>query len=130
MSKSNEGSIALMRHAILGLIVLLVSVIPARADMMLLMLDQAGCEWCEIWDEEIGVAYHLTEEGIEAPLQRADIYGDLPSGVKLERRVNFTPTFVLLKAGREIGRLEGYAGEDFFYPMLNRLLAKARADDQ
>ncbi|MEM9148066.1 MAG: thioredoxin family protein [Pseudomonadota bacterium] len=116
-----------MRHAVLGLIMLLGGAELARADMVLLMLDQPGCEWCEVWEDEIGGAYHLTTEGAEAPLQRVNIFRDLPDGLTLDRRVRFTPTFVLLKDGQEVGRLEGYAGEDFFYPMLNRLLVQARA---
>lgn len=119
-----------MRHGILAIALLFLAALPGRAEMALLMLDQPACEWCELWEEEIGGAYHLTEEGAQAPLRRASIHNPLPDGIILDRRAHFTPTFVLLKDGREVGRLEGYAGEDFFYPMLNRLLADARAKDE
>ena len=33
-----------------------------------------------------------------------------------------TPTFVLAEGGREVGRIVGYHGEDFFYGMLDGLL--------
>ncbi len=98
---------------------------PPETEMTLLMLDQPGCEWCEIWEDEIGGAYHLTEEGRRAPLHRASIHRALPEGVALERPARITPTFVLLRGGREVGRLEGYAGADFFYPLLDRLLDAA-----
>ncbi|MEM6676648.1 MAG: thioredoxin family protein [Pseudomonadota bacterium] len=118
-----------MNRALIALLLLPLAASPAQAEMALLMLDQPGCEWCEQWEAEIGGAYHLTEEGARAPLQRADIHDPLPEGVTLERRVHFTPTFVLLQDGREVGRLDGYAGEDFFYPMLNRLLDEVPAED-
>ncbi|MEM8622474.1 MAG: thioredoxin family protein [Pseudomonadota bacterium] len=116
-----------MRHTLLGLAFLLLAATTGRADMRLLMLDQPHCEWCEIWETEIGGAYHLTDEGAVAPLLRANIHEPLPDGVTLDRNARFTPTFVLLRDGQEVGRLEGYAGEEFFYPMLGRLLDAALA---
>ena len=97
----------------------------AAADMRLLMLEEKGCPWCLEWDAEVGDAYHLTEEGERAPLMRHSIHAPLPEGVALERRAHYTPTFVLLEDGREIGRIEGYPGEEFFYALLDKLLDRA-----
>ena len=36
----------------------------------------------------------------------------------------FTPVFVLIDNGREIGRIRGYPGEDHFWGLLGTLLAK------
>ena len=107
------------------LALLLLAAPSARADMVLLMLEQAACEWCDRWNEEIGGAYALTEEGQQAPLQRRDIHEPLPEDIELSARAHFTPTFVLLEQGREVGRISGYPGPDFFYPMLARLIAQA-----
>jgi len=41
--------------------------------------------------------------------------------------VVFTPTFVLMGDGVEVGRMEGYAGEDFFWGLLGRMLSQADA---
>lgn len=110
--------------AVLMLLVLFCG--PSRAQQLeLLMLDQQGCEWCEAWESDIGGAYPLTEEGRIAPLRRVGIHDPLPDGVSLARRAHFTPTFVLLSDGTEVGRIDGYAGAEFFYPMLGRLLAAA-----
>jgi len=103
----------------------LLAALPVRAEMRLLMLDRQGCEWCEMWEAEVGVVYEKTAEGRRAPLIRARIHDPLPEGVSLSRRAHFTPTFVLLEHGAEIGRIEGYPGEDFFYGLLQRLLARA-----
>jgi hypothetical protein len=105
--------------------VLSLSPAASFADIRLLMLEQPACEWCELWDAEVGVIYAKTAEGKRAPLFRADIFGPLPEGIELSRRAHFTPTFILMRDGTEIGRIEGYPGEDFFYGMLQRMLDKA-----
>lgn len=96
----------------------------AHADASLLMVEQAFCEWCEAWDRDVGVIYAKTEEGRAAPLRRLDISAPVPEDVTLATGTRFTPTFVLLHQGREIGRIEGYPGEHFFWPLLNQLLEK------
>lgn len=97
---------------------------PAFADVRLLMIEQDGCEWCEHWNREVGDAYDRTTEGGIAPLQRADLHDTLPDHIKLMRPAMFTPTFILLNNGREVGRIEGYPGEHFFWPLLNQLIEK------
>ncbi len=88
----------------------------------LVMVDQKGCHYCEAWLDDIGPAYPKTAEGKFAPLLRRDISLGAPEGSSFQRRVNFTPTFILLDKGAEVGRIEGYPGEDFFWPLLNQLL--------
>ena len=97
----------------------------AAAETRLLMLDQVACEWCARWDSEVGAVYTRTAEGRRAPLIRSNIRAPLPEGVMLARTARFTPTFVLIEDGIEIGRIEGYPGEDFFYGMLQQLLDRA-----
>jgi len=38
--------------------------------------------------------------------------------------LRYTPTFVLTEGDREIGRIVGYPGADFFWALLADLLAK------
>ncbi|MGR3368561.1 MAG: thioredoxin fold domain-containing protein [Sagittula sp.] len=91
-------------------------------DYRLVMVEQPGCAYCAAWDDEIAPAYPNTAEGQFAPLVRADLREGPPEGVTYERRVNFTPTFILVEDGAEIARLEGYVGQDFFWPVLAQLL--------
>ena len=90
----------------------------------LVMFDEAGCVWCRRWDAEIGQAYPNTDEGRRAPLRRIDISRAASSGIKLATPVRATPTFVLVEAGAEVGRITGYPGADFFWGMLGELLAR------
>ncbi|CUH45112.1 hypothetical protein RUM4293_04022 [Ruegeria atlantica] len=116
-----------MRHLILLVlaITLLVSPVASRAEMTLLMAEEDGCMWCARWDSEISQIYSKTPEGDAAPLQRIDIHSAMPDGMTLERPLYYTPTFVLLDDGQEVGRIEGYPGEDFFWGLLGVLLREA-----
>lgn len=100
--------------------------VAAEPPYQLLMFERDGCPYCRQWNEEIGPAYPKTAEGQAAPLQRLDIYDPLPDGVTLTgRKPTFTPTFVLISDGTEVGRIEGYAGNEFFWVMLDNMLSKA-----
>jgi hypothetical protein len=116
-----------MRVAVAGLLlwglVLVAAAQSARA-AELLMFERPGCMWCQRWLAEIGPGYPLTEEGRRAPLRRLDIREQANAQVAFERPIVVTPTFVLIDGGREIGRMTGYPGGDFFYGLLGELLAR------
>lgn len=90
----------------------------------LVMLEQPGCAWCEVWNEEIGVAYPKTDEGKIAPLRRVDITDPWPEDLEKVRKEPLTPTFILVEDGVEVARLRGYPGEHFFWPLLGKMLEK------
>ena len=95
----------------------------ARA-AQLLMFELQGCPWCKLWHAEIGPAYPHSPEGRRAPLRIVDVKGPPPEDIVFDRPVRSSPTFVLVDQGREIGRITGYPGADFFWPLLDELLAK------
>ncbi len=90
----------------------------------LVMFEEPGCVWCRRWHAEIGPAYPLTAEGQLAPLRRIHVRDQATAGVLLQRPVTVTPTFVLAEDGREIGRIVGYQGNEFFYGLLADLLKR------
>ncbi|MGI3169255.1 hypothetical protein ACRARG_08895 [Pseudooceanicola sp. C21-150M6] len=101
--------------------------ISAVAETYLLMAEEEGCIYCARWNAEVGDAYHKTEEGAAAPLHRVDVKADV-SDLQLARPLHFTPTFVLIRDGVELSRIEGYPGEDFFWGLLDRMLEDAGED--
>lgn len=111
---------------VLGLLAALAA--PLRAGE-LVMFDEPGCIWCARWTEEIGPIYSKTAEGKLAPLRRMDIRAPRPDDLKAIKPVRFTPTFVLVHDGQEIGRIEGYPGEDFFWGLLGKMLRDLPQDD-
>lgn len=91
----------------------------------LIMVHSPICEWCDTWEDEIGVVYNRTAQGGRAPLRRVDIDDVEKSAFRIDRPVIYTPTFLLIDGGREIGRIDGYPGENYFWVFLDELLNKA-----
>ena len=110
---------------------LLLSLLVARpaAATELVMVEEQGCYYCIIWKNEIGPIYGNTPEGDFAPLRMIDIDDGAPQGMRFARKVLYTPTFILVDKGEEIGRIEGYPGEDFFWGLLKMML-EAKTDYQ
>lgn len=97
---------------------------PALATAELIYIHEPGCPYCRKWEREIGPAYPNSDEGRRAPLRAIHIK-ELPgSGLALLRPARYTPTFILVEKGIEIGRIEGYPGEDHFWGLLDRLVEK------
>ena len=88
----------------------------------LIMFRRAGCPYCLTWDRVIGPVYPKSDIGRHLPLRFFDLDRDGQPETKLLRPVRFTPTFVLVEEGREVGRIEGYPGEEFFWGLLERLV--------
>ena len=96
---------------------------PAHA-AELVMFEQKGCVWCQRFDRDIAPAYDKTAEGKRAPLRRYDIAQPMPADLAFIRRERFTPVFVLIDEGREIGRIRGYPGDIFFWGLLANLIER------
>jgi thioredoxin-related protein len=88
----------------------------------LIMIERAGCSVCVRWEREIAPIYPKTPEGIRAPLRRVDI-GEADR-LGLAEPVRFTPTFVIVDHGQEVGRITGYRNDDMFWGLLGRLLTR------
>jgi thioredoxin-related protein len=95
----------------------------ARTDAAtLIMVDDPACQYCRRWNKEVGAGYARTPEGRAAPLQRVGRNSKALSGFA---PVVYTPTFILVREGREVGRITGYPGQFFFWEELSALLASA-----
>jgi protein-disulfide isomerase len=97
----------------------------------LVMFESPACHYCTQWHEEIGPIYPKTAESRRAPLRRVNLHDTWPADLTGIRAVSFTPTFVLMEDGAEVGRITGYAGDEFFWFQLGALMQKlpGAADD-
>jgi thioredoxin-related protein len=93
----------------------------------LVMLEQPGCVWCKRFNDEVAPQYAKTEEGRKAPLRRVDITKPWPEDLASIARERLTPTFVLVHEGKEVSRLRGYPGDEFFWGLLDNMLEKLPA---
>lgn len=107
--------------------ILAVAAVPARGEggASLVMLERHDCPYCRRWLREVGTSWDASDLGRRAPLRRVDIgRGPLPADLAFLRGAVFTPTFVLVKDGRELGRIVGYQGEALFWQAAEALVAK------
>ena len=88
----------------------------------LLMIEQAGCVFCERFNQEIAPAYPNTSEGKLAPLRRVDLSEPWPADLSSVTPAILTPTFILIHEGNEVDRLAGYPGDDHFWYLLGEML--------
>ena len=96
----------------------------ADTQWRLLQVRQAGCPLCAAWDRQVAPGYGQTATGRRAPLLRVDIDGPWPDGLVLSARPRVTPSFVLLRQGVEMGRMEGFSSPADFHAELALLLQR------
>ena len=105
------------------LVLLLLVTTPLQAEAAeLLYFYSDACVYCEQWDDEVGSIYSKTEEANFIKLRRVDIHGQTPKDIEYVKGVIYTPTFVAIDGGREIGRIVGYGSDMFFWQHMEILL--------
>jgi hypothetical protein len=80
--------------------------------------------WCAQWQSEIGPIYPKTTEGRAAPLRSIDLHQPIPDDLVLASPPRLTPTFILVDDGHEVSRLEGYAGDLFFWQLIAGMIER------
>jgi hypothetical protein len=88
----------------------------------LIMVDDPACGYCKRWHREVGGGYGRTAEGRAAPLQQVSRESKVLRNFAV---VVYTPTFILVRDGREVGRITGYPGPFYFWEELASLMSSA-----
>lgn len=95
----------------------------ATAPAVLVMIGDPGCPYCARFEREAAPGYRASEDGQLAPLVRRDRHD---ADVAFIRRVVYSPTFIMLVRGREVGRIVGYGGADLFWMQVAGLMSDVR----
>lgn len=104
--------------------------LPIAADdaARFVMLERHDCPWCRRWLREVGEeAWNRSDLGRRAALRRVDVAQGLPEDLRFLRNWRFTPTFVLVARGEEVGRIIGYQSDWFFWQQAEALFARFSA---
>lgn len=112
----------------LAFLIPLLGTLSPGAAAELVYVHESGCPYCRQWEREVGPVYDRTAEGRRVVLRRIEKRAEAVADLKLARPVRYTPTFVLIEHGAEVGRIEGYPGESFFWAMLGKLMDKLPRD--
>ena len=113
-----------------GLLGVFLSIGQVSAEVRLMMVEELGCPWCDRWKAEIGPIYPKTAEGRIAPLVKVMIHDPLADGITLKSPPIYTPTFILLNDGQEVGRIEGYQSDEFFWWFVETMIKQLPEDLQ
>lgn len=120
---------AAFRGGLAGILLALTGMMQVQA-AELVMYERPGCPWCVRWHKEVGSIYPKTPEGERAPLKALMLDRQSQSAYRLKEPVFYTPTFVLVEKGEEIGRITGYMGDDAFWSLMKMLAGKLDSVDQ
>ena len=112
------------RLALVGALLALQAHGPHAEAAELVLFERPGCVWCRAWDREVGGIYPKTDEGRRAPLRRVMLDRSTAAVPGLAEPVIYSPTFVIVENGREIGRIVGYPGEAAFWGLMTGVMGR------
>lgn len=113
---------ASIQAMILGLLLTCFSCTATAAE--LLIIESDDCPYCLRFHAEIGVAYPKTEEGKVAPLRILQLGEAMPDPYADIKPATVTPTFILVDKDKEVDRIVGYPGDEYFWFLLGQMLDK------
>ena len=91
----------------------------------LLVFEHPQCTYCEVFRRNVLPKYQIATHVSAPPVRFIDVSnGDLDR-LGLSARIQMVPTAVVLRDGREMGRIEGYWSSANFFAMLAHILDAA-----
>jgi hypothetical protein len=88
----------------------------------LIFVDSKSCAYCAKFKREIVSEYNTKGPAAIAPIRRVSALQKWPSDLAGIKQSPFTPAFIVVSKGREIGRFYGYENRAAFYSKLNSLV--------
>ena len=112
----------LFNLTLLLIVILLLSIKSSFADNKLLMISADYCNYCQIWEKEIGKIYPKTDIAKSFPLEKIELdeYSIRDDSDNYETKI--TPTFVFFEEKEEIGRIIGYSSAEMFWWQVDEIL--------
>ncbi len=85
------------------------------AETRLIMVTSDYCPFCRAWERDVGTVYDKSPYAADLPLTRIEIGAAIPDDMALAAPILGTPTFIVLRDGREIDRQRGYDDAEMFW---------------
>lgn len=98
----------------------------AQAAELVFYMSEA-CGVCDQWKAEVGAIYPKTDEARKLPLRTVSVHDDPPADLAFVKGVMYTPTFVVVENGKEVGRIVGYISDYFFWQKVGDFATKVDA---
>ena len=100
---------------------------PVTGPYELVVVEVAGCTYCDVFKRDVMPAFVASPESRELPIRFLDL--NSPAAKKLELTdgpLTIVPTLLLVKANREVARAPGYMGPDGFFQTIRWMMGQAR----
>jgi thioredoxin-related protein len=107
-----------------GLLMLASLLASAAVSAELVFVEVSSCAYCIRFNKHSAPAYQQSEIGRQVPLRRVNLMQRWPEDLKAVDRPPYTPVFILVENGRELGRFNGYVGPRQFDRDVRRLLKR------
>jgi len=99
--------------------------IPSNGNMELVVIEAPGCIYCTLFRRDVLPSYAASPRSKDLPIRFVDINDEAASAISIDYPVDIVPTFLVLKNNKEVGRIPGYTGPEFFFHTINYLLSTA-----
>ncbi len=99
--------------------------IPHTSGFELIVMEAPECIYCGLFRRDVLPSYEASERGKDLPIRFVDINDEAANRLVLVAPVDTVPTFLVVKDNKEIGRIPGYMGPEFFFHSINYLLSSA-----
>lgn len=99
--------------------------LPNASNLELIVMEAPGCTYCDIFRRDVLPSYQASERAKDVPIRFLDINDASPEELGLDSAIEIVPTFVVLKDHKEVGRIPGYVGPEFFFHSINHLISSA-----
>ena len=81
------------------------------------------CAYCKAWENEIANIYLKTEFEDEFKLSFINFFSNVElENYGISKTVKVTPTFIFVKDKMEVGRIEGYNGQELFWWQVDEII--------
>lgn len=99
--------------------------LPASENFELVVMEAPGCTYCTLFRRDVLPSYEASPRAKDMPIRFVDVNDEAAEALGLETPVDIVPTFLVLKNNKEVGRIPGYTGPEYFFHTINYLLTSA-----
>ena len=88
----------------------------------LLVVEVDNCIYCRIFRRDVAPTYQGSGRNRSVPMRFVDLNAPDVDRLSLAAPIDSVPTVLVVENGREVGRIAGYVGPEFFFHSLDRIL--------
>lgn len=102
------------------------AIVPSKEETMeLVVMEAPGCVYCTLFRRDVLPSYSASQQAKDVPIRFVDLNDEAATALGLDGPIDVVPTFVVMKNNREVGRIPGYMGPEFFFHSINYIISGA-----